>query len=211
MRKLNWAKTGRAIIAAAAFLAAGCSTVIKTTGAESMADAPQRAALVDAARKTAKAPWPKPSSSSLAVVLAGGEPSGPKVTRTDAIDAYVASLGATGEAKMRLIADVGRHIEAAGALKAAADAACDSSASRLSDVSLLEDAISDLRETRAIYAASFKKIGGEKFAIEEVKRQFDDMLKELGETADRMAETAVRKRTEYLAKGAATLASAGSR
>lgn len=211
MRKLNWAKAGQAFIAAAALAGAGCSTVIKTTGADSAVEAPQRAALVDAARKTARTPWPKPSSSSLAEVLAGGEREGPKVSRDDAIDAYVASLGASGEAKMRLIADVGRHIEAAEALKAAADAACDSSASRLSDVSLLEDAISDLRETRAIYAASFKKIGGEKFAIEEVKRQFDDTLKALGESADRMAENAVRKRTEYLANGAATLASAGSR
>jgi hypothetical protein len=211
LRKFRWARADRAIIAAAVFATAGCSTVIKTTGSESAVDAPQRAALIDAARMTAQAPWPKPSSSSLAEVLAGGEQAGPKVTRDDAIDAYVASLGASGEAKIRLIADVGRHIEAAEALKAAAEAACDTSASRLSDVSLLEDAISDLRETRAIYAASFKKIGGEKFAIEEVKRQFDDTLKALGEAADRMAETAVRKRTEYLANGAATLASAGSR
>jgi len=211
LRKLGFSIIGRVLIVAAGLIGAGCSTVIKTSAGEMSLAGPERAILVEAARSAAWAPWPKPSSSSLAQMLAGAEETSVKISRNDAIDAYVAALSGAEDPKAVLLADAGRHLAAADALKRAAEAACESAAPKLSDVALIEESIADLRETRSIYAASLKEISSEKATIEEVKRQFDAALKSLGEAADLLAENAMKKRSDYLAKGAVTAANAGSR
>ncbi|NWG92084.1 MAG: hypothetical protein HXY21_06195 [Parvularculaceae bacterium] len=189
-----------------ALSAGGCSTVIKSERAVvDKGGEADRAALRAAAANVADAPWPKPTSSSLAERLAGAEPEGDKLSRDDAVAAYVETLSETPDAENRLMADADRHILAARALNEVAKAACESAAPQMADVALLEDAIADLRETRAIYVASLKEIDGDKLNIELVKRSFDDVIKTLGDVADDLANNAVKKNSRNLA-GPQTLA-----
>jgi hypothetical protein len=182
-----------------ALAAFGCSTVIKTSSEDYGANAPERAALIDAAADVAWSPWPKPSSSSIAERLAGGEAPSDGVSRDDAVDAYVVAVKAAPDGEAAVLDDAGKHLDAARALNAAADDACDSAYPRLSDVALLEDAIADLRETRTIYVATLKKIDGDDDAIDRLKRDFDRALKDLGDVADKLAENAMKKRADNFA------------
>jgi hypothetical protein len=190
-------------LAAAAILvlsAGACSTVIKSERAEAAKGSEaDREALRAAAANVADAPWPKPTSSSLAERLAGAEPEGDELSRDDAVAAYVEALSGKPDAENRLMADADRHILAARTLNEVAEAACESVAPRMADVALLEDAIADLRETRAIYVASLKEIDGDKLNIELVKRSFDDVIKSLGDVADDLANNAVKKNSRNFA------------
>ncbi|MEK7265696.1 MAG: hypothetical protein AAB227_06310 [Pseudomonadota bacterium] len=189
---------------------AGCSTVIKTSTDEDATSIAERAALMEAAAGAAWSPWPKPSSSSIAERLAGGEPQTERVSRDDAVEAYVGVLKNAPDGAADLMNDASRHLAAAKALKTAAEEACDAGSPRLSDVAILEDAIADLRETRTIYVASLKKIDAEKDLIEQVKRDFDGALKDLGDVADQLAENAMKRRADNFAGPAAPAGSTGS-
>lgn len=189
----------RLACAAAVLAAAGCSTVIKMKSADDGAGAAERSALVEAAATTAWAPWPKPTSSSLAERLAGGEVAASRISRDDAVDAYVEQLSAMDDAQGALVSDAGRHLQAMALLKAAAETAFEGANARLSDVALIEDAISDLRETRSIYVAALKKIDGGKEIVSQLKRDFDEGIKALGDVADDLAESAVKRRVENYA------------
>lgn len=188
----------------------GCSTVIKTASQDDTASLAERAALLNAAAGAAWAPWPKPSSSSIAERLAGGEPALERVSRDDAVEAYVDQLKNAADGPAVLMSDAGRHLAAAKTLKAVAEEACDAASPRLSDVAILEDAIADLRETRTIYVASLKKIDAEKDIVEQVKRDFDQALKELGDVADQLAENAMKRRADNFAGSNATVRPAGT-
>jgi hypothetical protein len=180
----------------------GCSTILRA-GPETTDGAPvERAALREAAAALAQAPWPKPSSSSLVERLAGA-PDGARVSRDDAIRAYLGRLAPQPAPAQSLSVDAARHLEAARALAAVAAEACDSSNPRLADVALVEDAIADLRETRAIYLAASKKLALDRDAAETLKRSFDDVLGDLGDVADALAESAMKRNSSSLAGGRA--------
>lgn len=198
------------MLVALALAAMGCSTVIKTSSEDDTASVAERAALMEAAAGAAWAPWPKPSSSSIAERLAGGEPALERVSRDDAVEAYVDQLKNAPDGAAVLMNDASRHLAAAEALKAVAEEACDAASPRLSDVAILEDAIADLRETRTIYVASLKKIDAEKALVEQVKRDFDLALKELGDVADQLAENAMKRRADNFAGSNAQVRPAGS-
>jgi hypothetical protein len=190
--------------------AAGCSTVIKTSSGDAEASATERAALIEAAAGAAWSPWPKPSSSSIAERLAGGEERSDDISRDDAVEAYVSALKSAPDGEADLIEDAERHLDAAKGLKDAAEEAGESPSPLLSDVALVEDAIADLRETRTIYLASLKRIGGEKDTAERLKRDFDEALKDLGEVADELAEKAMKRRAENFVQPDALTAASGS-
>lgn len=180
--------------------AVGCSTVIKTSSDDAAAVSQERGALVEAASAAAWSPWPKPSSSSFADRLAGAEIDGDRISRDDAIGFYVSLIKDSGDAEAALMNDAKRHLDAARRLDEVTTDLCDTARPRLSDVALVEDAIADLRETRTIYLAALKRIDAEKSAADRLKRDFDTSLKELGETADRLAQNAMKRRAEaYLA------------
>lgn len=201
----------RLALALVSLAAAGCSTVIKTSsGDDDAASATERAALMEAAAGAAWSPWPKPSSSSIAERLAGGDERSDDISRDDAVEAYVGALKSAPDGEADLIKDAGRHLDAAKALKDAAEEAGESPSPLLSDVALVEDAIADLRETRTIYLASLKKIGGEKDTAERLKRDFDEALKDLGEVADELAEKAMKRRAENFVQPDALTAAPGS-
>ncbi|HNR77113.1 MAG TPA: hypothetical protein PKM48_08275 [Parvularculaceae bacterium] len=194
---------------AASLAVSACSTVIKTSAAESPIDAADRQALIAAAAEVASSPWPKPSSSSLADRLAGE--AGEKISRDDAIEAYLVKIGESADPERAIMSDASRHLSAAAALKSAADSACEAENPRLSDVALLEDAIGDLRETRSIYVSALKKIDGDDAVIDQLKTDFDDAIKDLGVAADRLAASAMKRRAHNYAgsKEAAALGAGG--
>ncbi|OFX05300.1 MAG: hypothetical protein A3E78_04770 [Alphaproteobacteria bacterium RIFCSPHIGHO2_12_FULL_63_12] len=198
------------MLAALACAAMGCSTVIKTSSEDDTASVAERAALMEAAAGAAWAPWPKPSSSSIAERLTGGEPSPERISRDDAVEAYVDQLKNTTDGAAILMNDASRHLAAAKTLMVVAEEACDAASPRLSDVAILEDAIADLRETRTIYVASLKKIDAEKDMVEQVKRDFDRALKDLGDVADQLAENAMKRRADNFAGSNATVRPAGT-
>lgn len=174
--------------------AAGCSTVIRNDAArEAAAGAEERAALREAAAEMAKAPWPKTTSSTLSERLAGTASDADEMSRDDAVDVYLRALAEKDDAQAALLADADRHVASARAFAAAAQEASQAPDPRLSDVSLVEDAISTLRETRAIYVASLKKLDGDEQEIDAVKSSFDDLIKSLGDVADDLAEKAMKR------------------
>ncbi len=195
-----------ALIAAlfAAAAATSCTTVIRSHGViNENAGSEEREALGRAVADLAETRWPKPTSSSFAAMLAGGETAGERVSRGDAIDAYVALLLASQAAEETLIADAERHLGAARSLSKAAADASDSPSPRLSDVALMEAAIADLRETKSIYAASIKAIDGDDDEADKLKDGFDRVIKELGEVADDLAKSAMKKNLQSFAKSGA--------
>ncbi len=180
--------------------ACGCSTVIRSeTAIDEEAGVAERAALRSAARDLAKAPWPKPSTSSFAERLAGVDAGGDQISRDEAVDAYLAALPASDGAEGALMADAGRHLEFASALKRVAEIAGDGSRLRLADVALLEEAISDLRETRSIYVASIRKLDGDEDNVDLLKESFDRVIKDLGEVADDLADKAMKESAQGFA------------
>lgn len=188
---------------------AGCSTVIKTASEDDVAGAEGREALRAAAADVAWAPWPKPSSSTLAERLAGHPEGDEKVSRDDAVKSYVARIERTPSAEAAILTDANRHLSAARALTSVAIEACDGPGTRLSDVALLEAAISDLRETRAIYLGSFKKLDAGDGVADRLADLFDEAIKDLGDAADELAENAIKMREEAFA-GPGADAPAGS-
>jgi len=200
----------RAALAALAFAAIGCSTVIKTSTEDDAGSLAERAALIEAAAGAAWSPWPKPSSSSIAERLAGGDQQGESVSRNDAVEAYVSELKKSPDGAAVLMSDASRHLAAAQILRAAAAGTCESQTPRLSDVAIIEDAIADLRETQKIYVASLKKIDGDKNLIAQVKNEFDDALKALGEVADELAQSAMKRRAGNFAVAGAPVGNSGS-
>lgn len=192
----------RAIGLACALSVAACSTVIKTEeGADVASMAEERAALKAAADETRWAPWPKQDQTSIATMISGaGEAGGAqKLSRDDVVDHYLATLSTAPDAKVVLLADARRHIIAAQNLRQAATLACDSPNPRLSDVAIVESSIASLRETRAIYAATLKKLKSNRQVVDELKDAFDVEISALGETADNLAEAAMQRRSSDFA------------
>ena len=191
---MNFSRFGLACLACAALASAACSTVIKTgSGFDENAGSAEREALRAAAADVARAPWPKPSSSSLAERLTGASPDGESVSRNDAVDAYVGRLRQSAAPEAGLLADADRHLESARALTSAAEEATETSHPRLSDVALVEDAIADLRETRAIYVASIKELDADDDRVDLIKKSFDVVIRDLGDVADDLAKSAMQK------------------
>ncbi len=175
-----------------------CSTVIRTAGAEdALAMTEERAALKDAAADLAWSPWPKPEDGSFAARLAGGGDED-RMTRDRAVEIYLASFG-DGDGAARIAADARRHLVAADALAAVAERTSEGAGPRLSDVAVLEASIADLRETRAVYLATLKKIDADGDAIDAIREPLDAAVKKLGRVADDLAENAMKKRSSNFA------------
>jgi hypothetical protein len=132
------------------------------------------------------------------------------VSREDAVSAYVALLRLAPSARASLLADAARHLDAAQALTTVARDACETPTARLSDVALVEAAIADLRETRAIYKAAFKKIDAGEDDGDRLAHAFDDAIKDLGEAADDLARSAMKKHEDALARSTPVASAASS-
>ncbi len=196
-----------AIIAAAGLCAAGCSTVIKTSPDGVDAADPSRLALVEAANAAAWSPWPAPSGNSLADRLVGGETSETDITREAAIAAYVAGLEKSGDSRKALFADADRHLKSARELKSAVNDASQADHPALADVAIIEGAIANYRENQSIYVAALKEIDADEDDVRQLKDDFDSAIRDLGKAADKLAESAMRRRASQIAARVARVSS----
>lgn len=187
-------------------IAGGCSTVVfsQNQTAERHA-AIERDALVGAATAISETKWPQPRSASWAARLTGGSGDDLLVSQTDAVDAYLKSLGAPPGRQTIVFSDAARCLDAANALVDAASLAAEAIRPLMADVAVVEGAIGELRENRDIYLASLKELAHEGEEIDAVqlralKAEFNEAIEAVGEAADLLAEKVSRDRTETVAR-----------
>lgn len=203
-RSAMWALAGLACVSATA-----CSTVVmKEPAAVSVAASPDRDALAAAAAAVSDSKWPKPDAADLGGLFSLG---GGRVTESDAVDAYIASLGQGPGRGVSVLKDAYLHIDAAYALARAADQAVSRVEPVADDVRLVENAISDLRKARNVYLASLKTLeksgdGVESRTANALKGAFDDAIREIGVAADAMSDRLARAKVDA-ARAAAPLPS----
>ena len=194
------------VVAAAVFcLLGGCSTVIKSENSETLrAAAVEREALIAAAGAVVETKWPKPDGADWGARLVGAAPSGSRdVSENDAAAMYLAKLGPAPR-KGALLADAAVHIGAAQELARAAEATAQAVRPARADVSIIEEAIVDFRQTRDIYLATLKTIAkdGEPVTSSEtkaLKASFAGAIEALSAAADDLADSVERDDTETFA------------
>ena len=183
-----------------AFALPACSTVIRTADAsDALVMTAERAALKEAAAELAWSPWPKPEDASFTGRVASAEAGDDRVTRERAVEIYLASFAPGADAGSRIAADARRHLVAASALAEIAERASHSPTPKLSDVAVLEASIADLRETRAVYLATLRRIDADDEDVDAIRDPLDAAVKKLSRVADDLAESAMKKRASSFA------------
>ena len=191
-------------VASIAFIIGGCA-VIPHNSQTSLRTAPvaERDFLTQAVAEVKIAPWPKPQSVSFVTRIAGG--GGEKrVTRSDAIDAYLIDIQNVSDPIRRLESDARANLSAAARLDHAAANALAASRLSMNDVALVEDAIMALREQGQIYTASakaLKKTGApvSDATFDMLHDEYRATIKQLGKTADLLAEQIEHDRSQTFA------------
>ena len=163
----------------------------------------ERDALAAAADGVEAAPWPKPEPVSFISRIAGGS-SGERVTRSDAIAAYVDALYVNEGRLTKLLSDARNNLARAAELDELAQAAAFAPRLSVNDIAILESAIQTLREHRQIYAAAARELAkrGEYVdpsQIDAIRDAYQNAIRALGETADQLAERIENDRSETYA------------
>jgi uncharacterized protein YceK len=200
-------RIGRLAMGAAAVMisASGCATVISSDGAAARREAAvERAALVEAAAAVAQTRWPKPERASLAEILSVGVVSSDRMTENKAAEIYLSALRDAQARQRQVFADALAHLEAARLLASATRAAAESVRPTASDISVVEEAIGELRGARDIYIAALKALSKEgemvePEAVHALKAEFNAAIAEIGAAADRLAEAVAEDRTSTYA------------
>lgn len=163
----------------------------------------ERDLLVDAARDVEAAPWPAPEPVSFVAMIAGASGEG-RISRSDAVAAYVNGLHPAGLRFRQLAVDAETNLHAAQRLARMAQNAVAAPRVTMNDVVTVEGAIQTLRENRKIYtkaAHELEKLGepvdGEK--VDAIRTAYAEAIRNLGETADALAERIEKDRTETMA------------
>lgn len=162
----------------------------------------ERDNLAVAAQAVEATPWPKPENVSFVTRITGG--GGDRVTRSEAVDAYVDSLQPTGARFQKLASDAWRNLAAADRLNLVAVNAVNAPRLSMNDVVVIEGAIQALRENRAIYAEAAKDLekAGEpvnEHECDAIHDAYASAIKALGDTADLLAERIENNRSETFA------------
>ena len=163
----------------------------------------ERDTLAEAADRVDAAPWPKPEPVSFISRIAGAS-SDARVTRTDAVAAYVDALYVSDGRLVQLVSDARDNLARAETLNDLAQAAAFAPRLSVNDIAVLESAIRTLRENRQIYAAAAKELAkrGEYVdpsQIDAIRDAYKDAIRALGETADQLAERIENDRSETYA------------
>ncbi len=163
----------------------------------------ERDYLTEAVSDVKAAPWPKPQQVSFVARLAGGGGKA-RVTRSDAIDAYLVSIQTTADPIQKLQNDARANLAAADRLDRAAVNAISASRLSMNDVALIEDAILALREHGQIYTAAVRTLKRNGVAVGDttldgLRRDYHTVIKQLGKTADRLAEQIEHDRSQTFA------------
>ena len=180
-------------VSAAIFLALGGCALgpMKSSSAVNAPSDAERDMLASAARAVETVPWPKPQPISFFERITGGGES--RVTRSDAVAAYVATLLPAGESFQKLAVDASANLDAATQLNRAAKNTALAARLSANDVAVIEGAIRVLRENHHIYAAAAKdlsKIGKpvDEIELQAIRDAYGREIKALSETADFLAE-----------------------
>lgn len=173
--------------------------------------ATERDLLAEAAHDVEKADWPAPEPAPMLAFITGG--GGARVTKSDAVAYYIDRLPDGGRFTT-LLADA--EAKLADAERFHQTAILTAEAPRIStrDVALVEECIRTLREHRDIYAAAADALedAGDPVddeAVDQMRRRFGDVVRALGDAADRLAERRDRDRST-LAAPSRTIAGAAS-
>jgi len=133
----------------------------------------------------------------------GGD--GDRLTREDAVEAYVSHIGPEGARFEKLVADAGRNLADAERFNLMAMHAMGAPRLSMNDVALVEEAIQTLREHRLIVAGAARELENEgepvdAVKVDEIRSAYAHAIKSLGETADLLADRIERDRSSTYAK-----------
>jgi len=183
----------------------GCAIIPQNSNTSYNRNAPvaERDYLSEAVSDVKIAPWPKPQQVSFVARIAGGGGK-PRVTRADAIDAYLVSIQTASNPMQLLANDARTNLAAADRLDRAAVNAMSASRLSMNDVALVEDAIVALREHGQIYTASVKALKRNGFSVDAtalngLRKDYHAVIKQLGKTADKLAEQIEHDRSQTFA------------
>jgi len=184
----------------------GCTTVLSINGSSAKQEiSVERIAFKEAAADVSATKWPKPEKISLSRRLAGVTGTAePRVSKADAVNAYVSSLSQADEPVAILISDADRHLDAARRLVVHAEAATGAIRPTMSDVAMLERAIADLRQCREIYVAAVKilpagEAGSQRVHLASLRADFGQVIRDIGVAADTLADKAADDETKTFA------------
>ena len=198
----------RAVVGAGVLVVstAGCTAVVFQEPAKTAkAPAVERDALLRAASEVSRTHWPKPQGASLTRMLSGVVVgSGDRVSEGDAVARYLETLESAPDRRVAVLADAQRHLAAARALADAAEAVAGGVRPTMSDVSLVEGAIGDLRGVRDVYLASLKRLSKEGELVDgatlsSLRSDFNASIQRLGASADRLTAAGTHHRTQTVA------------
>ena len=163
----------------------------------------ERDVLADAALAVETSPWPKPEPVSIFSRMTGASDDD-RVTRSDAVAVYVNALQPAGARFSQLAIDARANLGAADRLLRAADHALAAQRLTVSDVAMVEDAIQALRENRQIYVSAAREIenAGEPIdgvQLEAIRDAYSEAIRELGRSADALADRIDEDRSENYA------------
>jgi len=180
------------IAALVLLLAGGCAVRPANSITQFKYPAAQRDMLADAAKAVETAPWPKPEPASF-IVRITGVGGNDRVSRDDAVAAYLLELEASGAGFVRLERDARLNLAAAERLDETAREALRAPRHSKNDIALIEAAIQTLREHRHIYADAGKELKKRGFdvsdeALDALRDDFRLAVKTLGKTADVLAD-----------------------
>lgn len=202
----------RALCAAVFFMIGGCAIGGGAGGGTSanFAPATERDQLAEAAQLVEKADWPAPEPAPMLSWITGG--GGARVTKSDAVAFYVDRLPENGRFSA-LIADADAKLADAARFHQTALLTAEAPRVSARDVALVEECIRTLRDHRDIYAAAAHELedAGDPVddeAVDQMRRRFGDIVRALGDAADRLAERRDKDRSETFAAPDRTLAGA---
>ncbi len=183
----------------------GCATVVMSGGAAAVHASADREVLKMAAADVAAVAWPKPQSVSMGERLAGiGGASSEKITKKDAIAAYVGALNTARDPHAALLEDARKQLASADALNEAARDVATAARPSMKDVATVEAAIGFLRQSRDIYLASLTDIIADRetrlASAKLLRADFNAVIREIGAAADVIADRVAADRTQTFAQ-----------
>ena len=187
----------------------GCASVVlgdpAANRSAAAAPASERLALSEAAADLATTKWRAPDDAAGGWRIAGVfSADDARFTRDDAIAGYIDQLVETSSPIEVLLADARINLDAATRLVRVAEMVSAALDPRMADVTVLEDAITALREQRSIYLAAMRRLetaagADAKLARKSLKAAFEARIASLGEVADLLADRAHARSTSSLA------------
>ncbi|MCI5047392.1 MAG: hypothetical protein MRY59_07805 [Aquisalinus sp.] len=181
----------------------GCASVkIAMPGAEtgkevSLAGVKERAALVSATRQLDRTPWPTITEAGftgrMMSSLFGAEDPNDGVTKEAALEIYADMLAAQANPTATLMQDANTSLRQARMVSEAGRQAAYAMNPSSDDISVLENAISEVRECRDIYVGALRLLRKKGFEIDrtteqELKNAFTQTIQDIGASADIVAD-----------------------